>query len=276
MLRLDDWSFRFVRLAGPFAPRRFPGIKLHRTVTLPDRSSSPGHRRDRSSSTGPLQVAVHPAGCGTLLVICPGLNATLEGEGREFTQSHPDRYRRIARRLQSGRVAAVLRTANPCLDYGRYGRQALDRLRRVIGYGLDHAGAICGDARPELCLMGFSAGAGAVAALASEFQPKRMLLVAPSGDVGPQHIIGGLKDYAGELLLMVGEEDEVVGRDAACLFDELSPAVGRKQVLFVPGCDHCFTGDDHDVLLEETAFRAFRGGDILAPVPTSRRGDPAS
>ena len=62
---------------------------------------------------------------------------------------------------------------------------ALDRLRRVIGYGLDHAGAICGVDGPELCLMGFSAGAGAVAALASEFQPKRMLLIAPSGDVGP-------------------------------------------------------------------------------------------
>jgi hypothetical protein len=34
-----------------------------------------------------------------------------------------------------------------------------------------------------------------------------MLLIAPSGDVGPQHIIAGLKDYAGMLALLVGEED---------------------------------------------------------------------
>jgi dienelactone hydrolase len=275
MPRLDDWSFRLLRLVGPYAPR----VRRYRTVTLPGGGNSTGHRRAGWDPSGPLQIAVHPAGSDRLVVINPGLNATIEGEGPRHTRAHPDRYRRIARRLQSGRVAAVLRTANPCPDYGRYGERALDRLRRAIGYGQDHAGAICGVDRPELCLMGFSAGAGAVAALASEFQPKRMLLVAPSGDVGPGRIIGGLKDYAGELLLMVGEEDEVVGRDAACLFDELSPAACRKQVLYVPGCDHCFTGDDHDALLEETAFRAFQGGDILAPVPPvpiSHRGDPAS
>jgi hypothetical protein len=53
--------------------------------------------------------------------------------------------------------------------------------------------------------------------------------------VRPARIINGLKDYPGELLLLVGDEDEDVGRDTDFRFDELSPVMGRKQVLFVPG-----------------------------------------
>jgi fermentation-respiration switch protein FrsA (DUF1100 family) len=118
---------------------------------------------------------------------------------------------------------------------------------------------MCGHRRPELCLLGFSAGAGAVAALAGAYQPKRLLLVAPSGDVGPRRIVAGLREYTGQLVLLVGEQDEVVGRDAACLFDELSPAACPKEVHFVPGCDHFFTRSDHDQLLEETTLRVFSG-----------------
>jgi hypothetical protein len=257
VLRIDDWTFRLLRLVGPFAMRLFPGRNLHRTITLARASSSLGSGWARPSSTLPLQLAVHPATCDRLVIIYPGLNATIDGE-RWFTQAHPDRYRRIARMLQSRRVAAVIRTANPHSDSGRYGEQALDRLRSVIRYGLNHATAISGTGHPELCLFGFSAGAGAIAALATECQPKRMLLVAPAGDVGPDRIIAGLKNYTGELSLMVGEDDRVVGRNAACLFDELSPAASRKQVLFVPGCDHSFTSDEHNALLEKTVLRAFQ------------------
>jgi dienelactone hydrolase len=105
--------------------------------------------------------------------------------------------------------------------------------------------------------MGFSAGAGAAAAMAGHYQPSRMLLVAPSGDAGPQRIIASLKEYSGQLVLLVGDEDEIVGRDAARLFDEISPAARHKQVLFVPDCDHFFTREDHDRFLEETSLRVF-------------------
>jgi alpha/beta superfamily hydrolase len=121
----------------------------------------------------------------------------------------------------------------------------------------------------ELCLLGFSAGAGAVAALASAYQPKRVLLIAPSGDVGPRRIIAGLKGYAGQLVLLVGEQDEVVGRDPAWLLDEISPAARPKDVFFVPGCDHFFTRPEHDQVLEETSMRVFAGSNN-APLGATR------
>jgi pimeloyl-ACP methyl ester carboxylesterase len=247
---LDGYVFRFLRVGAPFA-RRFFRVKGYRSITLP----SGGHSPDGAMPT--VQLAAHPTNCAKLVIIYPGLNATLDGESRHFTQAHPYRYRRLAEKLQSEGIAAVIRVANPPCGYYGDGQVALDRLRRAIDYALEHARALCGNRRPELYLLGFSAGAGAAAALAGDYQPKRMLLIAPSGDVGPQRIIASLKEYVGQLVLLVGEKDEVVGRDAACLFDEISPAARHKQILFVPDCDHCFTRDDHDRFLEETSLRVF-------------------
>lgn len=248
----DNCMFRVFRFAGP-SVRRLLRLGNFRNVALCERGASGGARRALPS----VQMAAHPATCDRLVIIYPGLNANLDGENRRFTQANPLRYLRLAERLQSEGIAAVVRVANPPCGYYSGGQVAVDRLRWAVDYALGHARSLCGHRRPELCLLGFSAGAGAAAALAGEYQPKRMLLIAPSGDIGPQRIVDGLKGYGGRLVLMVGEKDEVVGRDVACLFDELSPAARRKEVLFVPDCDHFFTRADHDKLFEETSVRVF-------------------
>lgn len=253
MRRLDDLMFRFLRGVDPSIRRRLR-VQGFRTIALPGRLPK-------------VEIAAHPATCARLVVIYPGLNATLDGESRQFTQAHPYRYRRLAERLQSDGIAAVLRVANPPDGYYDGGQAAVDRLARVVDYGLAHARSVCGHRRPELCLLGFSAGAGAAAALAGKYQPKRMLLVAPAGDVGPRRIIAGLKEYTGEIVLLVGEQDKVVGRDSASLFDEISPAVSRKEVHFVPECDHFFTRPDHDQFLEEMSVRVFAGRDAAEVAP---------
>jgi alpha-beta hydrolase superfamily lysophospholipase len=204
-----------------------------------------------------VELAVHPSTCTKIVVIYPGLGGTLDGECRDLTSASPHRYRRLAERLQSEGVAAVIRVANPPCGYYGGGQVALDRLRRAIEYALFHARALCGESRPELCLMGFSAGAGAAAALSGEYQPRRMLLVAPAWDVGPQRIIAGLKDYAGRLTILVGEKDEIVGRNTASLFDEISPGARNKKVVILPDCDHFFLREDHDRFLEETSISMF-------------------
>jgi alpha/beta superfamily hydrolase len=256
----DNFMFRFIRVVAP-PVRRLLRIESSRTIALPDRGCCRSANGAQRRTLPNVQLAAHPATCARLVIIYPGLNATLDGESRHFTQAHPFRYRRLAERLQAEGVAAVLRLANPPCGYYGDGQVAVDRLARAIDYALAHARAMCGHRRPELCLLGFSAGAGAVAALAGAYQPKRLLLVAPSGDVGPRRIIAGLRDYAGQLVILVGEQDEVVGRDAACLFDEISPAACPKEVRFVPGCDHFFTRPDHDQLLEEASLRVFSGSD---------------
>ena len=252
----DGCMFRLLRVVAPSVRRALRSGNC-RSVTLPDRGWSGGGDGTQDRNLPRVELVAHPATCSRLVIVYPGLNATVDGESRHFTQSHPFRYRRLAERLQNERVAAVIRVANPPCGYYRDGQAAVDRLRRAIDYALAHARALCGHRDPELYLMGFSAGAGAAATLAGEYQPKRMLLIAPSGDVGPQRIIAGLKGYTGQLVLLVGEKDEIVGRDAACLFDELSPAARRKQVVFVPECDHFFTRQDHNELLEETSLRVF-------------------
>jgi alpha-beta hydrolase superfamily lysophospholipase len=148
------------------------------------------------------ELRVHPAISRRILIIYPGLNATPDGESSQFTQAHPYRYRRIAERLQSAGAAAVLRQANPASGYLGDGKAGVDRLAKTISYALTHANSLCGHGEPELCLMGFSAGAGAVAALASEYRPKCMLLVAPSGDAGGWRIVLGLKKFTGALVIL--------------------------------------------------------------------------
>ena len=257
---LDNSMFRFLRV-GARSVRRLLQDVGYRTIALPDRdrcrTANDGQRRNLPD----VQFAVHPATCDRLVIIYPGLDASMDGESRHFTQAHPLRYRRLAERLQAEGVAAVLRLANPPSGYYGDGQVAVDRLARAIDYALAHARAMCGHRRPELCLMGFSAGAGAAAALAGAYQPKRLLLIAPSGDAGPRRIVAGLREYTGQLVILVGEEDRVVGRDAACLFDEISPSACPKEVRLVPGCDHFFTRPDHDQLLEETSLRLFAASD---------------
>jgi alpha/beta superfamily hydrolase len=256
----NNSMFRVLRVVAP-SVRRLLGVESYRTIALPDRNGRRTANGAEHRTLPGVQFAAHPATCARLVIIYPGLNATQDGESRQFSQAHPFRYRRLGDRLQAEGVAAVLRLANPPSGYYGDGQVAVDRLARAIDYALAQARALCGHRRPELCLMGFSAGAGAVAALAGDYQPKRLLLVAPSGDVGPRRIIAGLKEYAGRLVILVGEQDEVVGRDAACLFDDISPAASPKEVHFVAGCDHFFTTPEHDRLLEETSMRVFAGSE---------------
>jgi alpha/beta superfamily hydrolase len=271
----NNCMFRFIRVVAPRV-RRPLGVEDYRTIALPDRDCCRTANGAQRRTLPDVQFAAHPATCARLVIIYPGLNATLDGESRHFSHANPFRYRRLAERLQAEGVAAVLRLANPPCGYYGDGQVAVDRLARAIDYALAHARVMCGHRRPELCLLGFSAGAGAVAALAGAYQPKRLLLVAPSGDVGPRRIVAGLREYAGQLVILVGEQDEVVGRDAACLFDEISPAASPKEVHFVAGCDHFFTRPDHDQLLEDTSMNVFAGTDKApAGVPSRLSSQPS-
>lgn len=113
--------------------------------------------------------------------------------------------------------------------------------------------------------MGYSAGAGAAAAVSGEIQPTRMMLIAPSGDAGPNRIMAGLKHYSGRLCMFIGDDDEIVGRDAGALFDDLSPSAHPKEVIFVPGCDHFFSSEEHDRLYAATVVRVFSEDVDLLP-----------
>ena len=123
----DGCIFWFLRVVAPFVRRLLP-VKGYRTILLPGRSCSHDGNGAIHPSIPEVQLAAHPATCAKLLILYPGLNATLDGESRQFTQVHPYRYRRLAERLQSEGVAAVVRVANPASGYHGGGQVAADRL----------------------------------------------------------------------------------------------------------------------------------------------------
>jgi alpha/beta superfamily hydrolase len=255
MRRFDPFCISRLRVVALYG-RRLLRVKGYCSITLPEGRSTCGDGIGRRFMPK-VQLAAHPATCKKIVVIYTGLGGTEDGESRDLTSAFPHRYRRLADRLQSEGVGAVIRVANPSCGYYGGGQVALDRLRRAIEYALRYARALCGETRPELYLMGFSAGAGAAAALSGEYQPSGLLLVAPAWDVGPQRIIAGLKEYAGRLTLLVGEKDEVVGHKTVFLFDERAPATRNKKVLILPECDHFFQREEHDRFLEETSIEEF-------------------
>jgi pimeloyl-ACP methyl ester carboxylesterase len=204
-----------------------------------------------------MDVAVHSTNSGKVIINFPGYGATLDGEDPKWDRRHPLRYREIAEALQAAGVGTVVRAANHHAEYFRYEEQVVNDLRAIVKHALSRAGAICGSPEPILYLMGFSAGASAVAVLAAECRAERVLLVAPSGDAGPEQIMRAFGQYCGQVYIVVGEKDEVVSPDAAALFDELSPRAAKKKVVIVPGCDHFFSSPDHDHLFRKAAFWAF-------------------
>ena len=105
-------------------------------------------------------------------------------------------------------LGAVVRTGNPYMDPFL----PTTNLIRVINYSLARSKQISGSANPELLLCGYSAGASAASALASSYeQVKRILLIAPSGNMPREAVETGLVGFGGEVYIVIGDNDEVVG-----------------------------------------------------------------
>lgn len=51
-------------------------------------------------------------------------------------------------------------------------------------------------------------------------------------------VLSLLEGYTGQLLIFIGEEDEVVPRGVIDLLDTHSTQVSRKEIVRLPGCDH--------------------------------------
>jgi pimeloyl-ACP methyl ester carboxylesterase len=207
--------------------------------------------------TRTLDLAIHANESGKLIVIFPGYGASLDAEDPELDDHHPFRYREIACDLQTAGIGAVVRAGNRQAPYFRYEEQIVNDLRAVMDHALKQAVAICGGRHPPLYLMGYSAGASAVAVLADEVGAARVLLLAPSGDAGPDRIAPGFGNYRGEVYIVVCERDEVVTSDAGPLFDEMSPRAAKKRVVIVPGGDHFFSGEAQDRIFRKAPFWAF-------------------
>jgi pimeloyl-ACP methyl ester carboxylesterase len=153
-------------------------------------------------------------------------------------------------------------------EYGfLYEKSAVADLRATIGYALANAEDICSTSDPDLYVMGFSAGAGAIAIVSADYpQVKKVLLIAPSVDAGKMAIEEKFGRFRGEVYIAVGEYDESVGKEAGEYFLGLATAAREKTLVIIPNCDHQFQGWINGKIMSKAPFWAF-AGDESFPSP---------
>ena len=156
--------------------------------------------------------------------------------------------------MQSEGLGAVVRLKGPGFpDWSGFPIDAA--LRHTIDYSLENAADISGSPEPEILLIGTSAGGGAVAAVAADYERiSRILLMAPGSNIGMRKIINSLSRFTGEVYIVIGDQDDNVGTDSGQIYYDLAVNAGKRELLIIPGCDHNFSQNGR--IMSQTAIYA--------------------
>lgn len=208
-----------------------------------------------------VDVAIHPSQGLALVVMMPGWEGDIDG--------YEDKYLKLAQLIRSQGIGAVVRLGNPEFDGVDFEEACRGHLRDAVDQALARSAKICGATEPKLYFFGTSAGASAMAALADRWpQLEKMLLVAPSADAGYEAACAGLLAFSGEVSVVAGRQDEVVGS----LPEELSgiaPPGARRRFVGIDHCDHQFRGAINGRIYSQAPLWAFADDD---PFPDPDRG----
>ena len=192
-----------------------------------------------------LDIAVHDSDNKTIILNMPGYNEDSDGLG--------NKYLHLADLLQDRNMGTIVRLGNKKYDGLNFASTMRGNLRFAIDYcqSMDHF--------ERLYLMGFSAGASAIAAVAADYPSiEKILLVAPSCDAGLKYVEKGLKKYRGEAYFATGENDDIADPDFVRELHDLSYVATRKQFVTIPNCNHNFSGEDNSRVISKAPFWAFR------------------
>jgi len=172
--------------------------------------------------------------------------------------------------VQEAGLGAVVRCNNPLESDERITEVLFEHVRRLMTYVRTHARAICGVPRPRVAMMGYSSGAGAIAAFAAEYpEITELLLVSPSLDVGREVIESGLGAFEGAVHILIGDSDRVVLPEQARWFFEVARRAARKRLVEVVCCDHAFSGEYNQALVRHAPLWAFGGSKEFPPADLS-------
>ena len=210
-----------------------------------------------------IELIIYPQILSDVIIInMPGNGGDIKG--------YNDKYSTIAKMLQHQNVGAVVLTGN----YVRYNFNnqisLVDDLRAVVNYCIKHSLEICGVINPRIYLMGFSAGASAVAAICSEFeQIDKILLIAPSVDVPEIDVRLGLNNFSGSVYITIGTDDEVVGVESGKYYESSCKKAKLCNLIEIPECDHQFSGINNGKILSKAPLWAFNNNNTF---PNSEGG----
>lgn len=190
------------------------------------------------------ELAIHPLNNGKIIVNYPGAEGDIHGYNKK--------YETLANHIVESGLGAVVRSGNPYV--GPWDRS----LREMLTYVLNHSKEICGTKKPEIYLMGFSAGAGSISTLAWEYpEVTKILLMAPAIGVGEEAVAKGLKQYTGEVYIVIGDSDEVVKPNAGEIFFNFCDVASRKELFVIEDCDHQFRMEKNGRIMSQAPFYAF-------------------
>ena len=204
-----------------------------------------------------LDVAIHPFNNGKIVINYPGADGTING--------YNDKYIKIANFLVDNKIGAVVRIPNiSSLGFG------WDiNLRQTLSYVLDHSYEICGSNTPEIYLMGTSAGAGAIAMTAWEYpEVTKILLTEPAIIFSGEHGVEGIKEYQGEVVIVVGSQGSALGKVVGDKFYDYFTNASHKEIFEIPNCDHQFRGEVNGRIFSQAPLYAFGNKKIKFPDST--------
>lgn len=217
------------------------------------------NRNIQDQSPLEIELAIHPLSNGVIVLNYPGIDGDIDG--------YNNKYGKLADFVQEKRVGTVVRMGNKFFSGLPHPEGMIDNFVHVLFYCLLNAKELSGTAKPKLYLMGFSAGASTVAAVAGDFsQVEKVLLIAPSGDVGLSECKRSLEKFRGDVYVTVGESDEVVGPEAGQIFYDLAKVARTRELVVIPNCDHQFKGERNGEIMSKAPLWAF-AGDQTFPSP---------
>jgi hypothetical protein len=198
-----------------------------------------------------FEIRVHRANSNRIIIMYPGADGSIDG--------YNNKYRKIASMIQSRNIANVIRLDNQyCIDGLPYVEMMISKIAHMIDHVYNNSFELVGIKRPEICLSGISAGAGAIAVVLEEFPfIKKVLFISPAESVGREIIVRGLKKYQGELYLTAGDNDEIGADKIAAYFHDSCATANHKEFHLISKCDHQFTGKKNGQILSNAFLWAF-------------------
>ncbi|MBS3054953.1 MAG: hypothetical protein J4452_00475 [Candidatus Aenigmarchaeota archaeon] len=206
-----------------------------------------------------IELAIHSYSNGVIVVNYPGITGNIDG--------YNNKYGKLADLIQEKGIGTVVRMGNEDFPNLPYPKGMIDNFRYVLDYCLSNGRELSGKRDPKLYLMGFSAGSSVIAAVSGDYLAvEKILLMAPSGDVGQDAVERGLAKFRGEVYVAVGADDEVVGAHAGKIFYDLAVAAKLRKLEVVPSCDHQFRGERNGRIMSKAPLWAF-ANDRTFPSP---------
>jgi pimeloyl-ACP methyl ester carboxylesterase len=185
-----------------------------------------------------IGVEYHPTNTGNILINIPGAGGTIGG--------YLNKYVNLGNYIQENKIASFVRIPND-----RPAEYELT-VRTVVNYCLENSNEICDSETPNIWLMGFSAGAGAIVLTGWEYpEIKKILAINPYIEGVKGKIERCLPLYTGDLFLIKGSDDDVIGPDTLEYLSSYATNVSDLQTYTIPNCDHQLKGLTNSFILSQ-------------------------